>query len=64
MCFQHRDDVEIKGNWFIEGYSFPAVAVVACRNTPENNNWCKSRSEIENFLKDNPFFFIHQHTHV
>lgn len=35
-----------------------------CKNSTANNNWCKSEAEIVQFLKDTPFFFVHQQTHV
>ena len=62
LCFKDINEVGVHGNLFHADYSMPAIAIVECRPTAEKR--CKSSSEIRDFLRKYPFFFIHQKTHV
>lgn len=35
-----------------------------CKNTTENNNWCKTHDQIDEFLTVYPEYFVHQVTRV
>ena len=50
LCFANRDEVVINKNWFMSEYSYPTIGISYCKNTTENNNWCKSKDEIDQFL--------------
>lgn len=54
----------IRKNWFMLDYAYPAAGMSYCKNTTANNNWCKSKEEIEDFLRDTPEYFVHMHTLV
>ena len=45
-------------------YNTPLIAINYCKNTTENGNWCKSKDEIDNFLRSTPDFFVHMVTYV
>lgn len=57
ICFSSRDGVNIKGNWFVDDYEFPTIALVKCN---PNERQCETEANITSFLKNNPFFFIYQ----
>ena len=57
ICFKDRDKAYIKANWFADDYEFPTIALLKCN--PQERT-CASEDEIESFLKNNPFFFVHQ----
>ena len=59
LCFGDRDNVQIKNNWFLEEFAFPVIGIAYCKNTPENQNWCKTKDEIDEFLQLHPAFFAH-----
>lgn len=64
LCFKDRDNVEILNSWMYEEYSFPVVTLAYCRNTTENQNWCKSHEEIHEWLKHHVQYFTHQQTSI
>ena len=64
ICFKDPDNVFIDRNWFMSEYSNPTISMSYCRNTTDNNNWCKSKSEIDAFLKTRASFFININTFV
>ena len=64
LCHKNRDNVTVKNNWFFDEYSFPSLALVYCKNTTANNQWCKPYDEIDQFLREHPTFFVHQETRV
>ena len=53
----------IDKNWFMTNYSIPTIMMSYCRNTTENNNWCKSKDIIDEFLHTNPQYFVYQKTY-
>ena len=57
VCFKNRDAVEAKGNWFMEEYDLPVIVFEKCNST---ERVCKTDAEINDFIADNPFFFVHQ----
>ena len=64
LCFKDRDNVLIERNWFMSNYSMPFITVSYCVNSTENDNWCKSKPEIDLFLEENSSFFVHMRTLV
>ena len=62
MCFKNRDEVVIKNNWFMRDYSNPTIGITYCNKDEED--WCKSKSEIDAFLNEHPQYFVHQETHI
>ena len=47
ICFKNPENVFVDRNWFFRGYSFPSITISYCKNTTENNSWCKSKDEID-----------------
>ena len=65
MCFKDRDNVAMKNNWFSnEEVHIPTIMLAYCKNTPENNNWCKGQEETDKWLKNHPKYFVYQKTVV
>lgn len=64
LCFKDRDNVIVKNNWFMKEHAFPVIAIAYCKNTTENQNWCKSLDETDAFLRTHPAYFAHQVTRV
>ena len=48
----------------MDDYNVPTISVSYCKNSTENNNWCKSKDEIDDFLRNKAFFFVHMRTFV
>lgn len=48
----------------MKDFSFPMIAMSYCKNTTANNNWCKSKDDIDDFLRVYPQFFLTMNTHV
>lgn len=42
LCFKDRDNVSLLNNPYQLKHAFPVIALAYCRNTTENDNWCKS----------------------
>ena len=64
ICFKNPENVFIDRNWFMNEHSNPMVTMSYCRNTTENNNWCKSLDEIDQFLATRAQFFVKIKTYV
>lgn len=64
ICFKDREATIIHKNWFMDDYATPAVAISYCKNTTENNYWCKSKDEIDVFLRQYASYFVHMVTYV
>lgn len=64
LCIANRADAAIEKNWFMDNYNTPTIAVSYCKNTTENNFWCKSKDEIDLFLRNKASFFVHMETYV
>lgn len=62
LCFKRLDTVSINKNWFESNANFPAVGMSYCRNTTANGDWCKSKDEIDDWLKNHPEYFSYQET--
>ena len=41
LCFKDRDNVSMRNNYFLTEYNIPTIMIAYCKNTPQNNNWCK-----------------------
>lgn len=59
LCHKNRDEVVIKNNWFFREHNFPTLAMVYCKNSTENNNWCKPKEEVDFFVGNHPSYFAH-----
>ena len=64
LCIKDREKAALRGNWFVQQYSMPFIAITECKNSTANGNRCKSPEEIKRYLEGKDFFFIHQHTYV
>ena len=64
LCIANREDAIIHKNWFMDVYNVPTISVHYCKNSTENNNWCKSKDEIDHFLRNRATFFVHMVTYV
>ena len=50
LCFKDRDNVQLFNSWWYETFSNPTIGYFYCKNTTENNNWCKSEDQIDDWL--------------
>ena len=42
VCFKNRNNVTVDKSWMYDEYAFPVVILAYCRNSTENDNWCKT----------------------
>lgn len=52
-----------KNQWADE-YDFPVVGIAYCKNTTENNFWCKTREQINEWLLTQTYKMVYQNTVV
>lgn len=64
ICIRNKEDAVIHKNWFMLDYDTPTISVSYCKNTTENGNFCKSKDEIDLFLRNTSAFFVHMSTYV
>ena len=64
ICFKNRDNVEMNKSWWYNEFNSPAIGILYCQNTTENQSWCKSIEDIEAWLMDHNQYFIYQETRV
>ena len=62
LCFKDRDNVPLYNSWWYREYSNPTIGYFYCKNTTENNNWCKTPDEIDDWLAVHIQYFMHQET--
>ena len=62
LCFKNRDQVRIINDWTYDYFDFPTINVVHCKNSTENDSWCKSIEDIDQFLSKHPEYFVRQET--
>lgn len=62
LCFRNRDTVFLNSNQYNSDYSFPAIGLVYCKNSTDNDNWCKTKDEIAEWLLSHPRYFLSQET--
>ena len=64
LCFKHRDQVIFKNSFRFSEYDMPHMGIFYCKNTTENNNWCKSKDLTDELLLAHPSYFALQETRV
>lgn len=62
LCLNSRDAVSVKGNWFMDEYDIPTIALARCETS--ENRTCADDKDFQKFIKSTPFFFIGQQMHV
>ena len=58
LCFKDRDKVQIRNSWEYTDHAFPVIALSYCRNTTENNHWCKTPEIIDDWLGNHVQYFV------
>lgn len=62
LCFVKRPN--LVGNWFDSQFSNIFWAIEACKSTTKNGGKCHGPAEIEEFMKENLFYFLNQKIEV
>lgn len=57
ICYKDRDAVTVKNNWSMDEYDVPMIALVYCKNSTANDNWCHTHDEIDAFLLEHSYYF-------
>ena len=57
ICIGDYSNLKIQSDWNLEEEKFitPYIMVIECQNATENNNWCKSPEEIQEFMRNTMF---------
>lgn len=64
LCYQNRDNVTMLNSWMASQHAFPVIGLAYCQNTTENNNWCKTQEQTDEWLLRQRLYFIYQDTRV
>ena len=65
LCFKNTAKMRLKSNYLTtdNGYHF-GYFIRYCKNTTENNQWCKTKDETDAWLEFRNHVFVHRETRV
>ena len=65
LCMKDEGNLAIKSNYETSSDALQiGYHLLYCRNTTENSNWCKSKDEVDAWLRERNSIFLYEETRV